>query len=78
MEILDKDLNKLWLEHPKHGKSVDVIAIEVELPSDFAITTIEETIEPHNENSALNVGDDIFVLEFIPFTPTPHAIHPSF
>jgi hypothetical protein len=64
IDILDDDLNKLWLEHPIHGKSVDVIAIETVIPDYYSVTTIDEAIEPNNENTPLNIGNDVFILGY--------------
>lgn len=65
IDILDDELNnKLWLEHPVHGKSVDVVALETVIPDNYSVTTIEEAIEPHNENTPLNIGNDVFILGY--------------
>ncbi|MBC7777011.1 MAG: trypsin-like peptidase domain-containing protein [Phycisphaerae bacterium] len=62
--ILDADFNPLWLEHPLHKEQVDVIALRVKLPAHLIVYTFEEFLESHNENTEIQVGNDVFVLGF--------------
>ncbi len=64
IDILDDESNSLWLEHPAHGKAVDVVAIETKIPSSYTVTTIEDAIEPHNERTPLRIGNDVFILGY--------------
>ncbi|MBI2280697.1 MAG: trypsin-like peptidase domain-containing protein [Bacteroidetes bacterium] len=62
--LVDSNNNKLWLEHPVYAEKVDVIAIEVNIPSDKLVLDIERFIEPFNEDTNVEIKDDVFVLGF--------------
>jgi Trypsin-like peptidase domain len=54
----------LWLEHPEHGRNVDVVAIKVNLPSHLLVENIEKSIEPMNENTKEVIADDVFIIGY--------------
>lgn len=64
INILDASGNPIWLEHPKYGKSVDVVALEVTIPANMQVLFIEDCIEPLNEKTQARIKDDVFVIGF--------------
>jgi hypothetical protein len=64
VRLLDETGSPLWLEHPVHGKSVDVIAIPLSLPSHLLAMDVEKFIEPMNEGTEESVTDDVFILGY--------------
>lgn len=73
--LLDSDGRPLWLEHPLHRERVDVVAIEVSIPSNRIIFDIEEFIEPFNEATEEVIASDVFVIGY-PFGRSIDGIFP--
>jgi hypothetical protein len=73
--LVDADDNPLWLEHPTHAKAVDVAALEVVIPENLVAMTVEQFIEPFNENTEESVADDVFILGY-PFGLSAGEIFP--
>lgn len=60
----DFDGKPLWLEHPEFKEQVDVIAIEVRIPTHLLVFDVERFIEPFNEETTISVKEDVFVLGY--------------
>jgi S1-C subfamily serine protease len=72
---LYKNTVPVWIEHPVHKEKVDVVAIEVNIPSDKLVCYVEDSIEPFNEKTKANVKDDVYVLGY-PFGLSTGDIFP--
>ncbi len=64
IDLLDDNGNEKWLVHPKYSNQVDVIALEIEIPTDKFVISPENFIEPFNEDTSESVKDDVFILGF--------------
>ncbi|UJS24611.1 S1 family peptidase [Thiothrix winogradskyi] len=65
IDLLNSETDEpLWLQHPHYGKSVDVAALEVDIPAHLLAMTVEEFIEPFNEETTESVADDVFILGY--------------
>ena len=67
LNLFDENENPVWIEHPSHGRLIDVVAIRVHIPQNQLVIPIEEMVEPFNENTKLRVSDDVYILGF-PFS----------
>lgn len=67
LELYDENGDPAWLEHPVHGKAVDVIALEVCLDDESIHTP---ALNDHDAlvDFAPGLGDDVFVMGF------PHGL----
>lgn len=73
------DERPIWLEHPKFGKSVDVVAISVgHLTHDEFGNALDFVTYPRGEAPArLNIANDVFTIGFpIGFDPLEEAAFP--
>ena len=73
--LLDEAGAPLWIEHPEHGRTVDVVALKVELPQHLLAMDVEKFIEPMNESTKESVTDDVFILGY-PFGLSAGGIFP--
>ncbi len=64
VDLHDANGNNLWLEHPRHKESVDVVALKVQVPKGSMVFDIEKFLEPFNEETAAEIKDDVFVIGF--------------
>jgi hypothetical protein len=62
--LLDEAGAPRWLEHPKFGSQVDVVALEVLIPEGKSIIPIDSMIEPFNEDTQVRVKNDVFIVGF--------------
>jgi len=64
-----------WLEHPNFGSAVDVVALQVSIPSTLSALDVEDFIEPLNEDTEESVAEDVFVIGY-PFGTSVAQIFP--
>lgn len=73
--LLDANGRKMWMEHPKYGSDVDVIALEIEIPDSALAFDLESYIEPFNEETSPYVRGDVYVIGY-PFGLVINNIFP--
>ncbi|QDW25922.1 trypsin-like peptidase domain-containing protein [Pedobacter sp. KBS0701] len=75
IKLLDDEDSKLWIEHPLYKQGIDVVAIPIIVPDNLVAFSIDQFIEPHNEDTEIHIGQDIYVLGF-PFNNTGGGFFP--
>ena len=62
--LYDIDGMPLWFEHPVLGQYVDVVALPVSIPKGMIVAYVEDAIEPFNEDTAVHISDDLYIIGF--------------
>ena len=73
--LFDENGKPAWYEHRTFNSDVDVVAIKVTLPENLIAFTVEEFIEPFNDQTTPRVKSDVFVIGY-PFGLTAGEIFP--
>jgi len=57
-----------WLEHPSVGENIDVVALRIEIPSNFFVTAFSKedciSSDPNMMSIHVPIGDDILVVGY--------------
>lgn len=75
IDLFDHDGKPRWYEHRTFNSDVDVVAIRVTLPNNLTAFTVEQFIEPFNDQTIPKVKNDVFVIGY-PFGLTVSQIFP--